>query len=131
VALQLLATLVAFIGILSTLMSLQLERTPRDRRAARHRHDAAPTVAALAAGDGVDRRRAPACWPCPPAAAGRLILIYIINLRSFGWTLEMQLDPMDLSCRPFLVALVAALLAGLYPAWKIGNTPPAIAVRSE
>ena len=59
-----------------------------------------------------------------------LILIYIINLRSFGWTLEMRLEPGEF-VQAFLVALVAALLAGIYPAWKIGNTPPAIAVRSE
>jgi putative ABC transport system permease protein len=31
----------------------------------------------------------------------------------------------------FLVALGAALLAGLYPAWRMGQTPPAVAVRSE
>jgi len=42
----------------------------------------------------------------------------------------MRLDPMEF-VQAFLVALVAALLAGVYPAWKIGNTPPAIAVRSE
>jgi putative ABC transport system permease protein len=59
-----------------------------------------------------------------------VVLIYIINLRSFGWTLEMLLDPMEF-VQAFLVAFVAALLAGLYPAWKIGNTPPAIAVRTE
>ena len=40
-----------------------------------------------------------------------LILIYIINLRSFGWTLEMRLQPMEF-VQAFLVALVAALLAG-------------------
>jgi len=59
-----------------------------------------------------------------------VILIYIINLRSFGWTLEMRLDPAEFA-QAFFVALGAALLAGVYPAWKIGNTPPAIAVRSE
>jgi putative ABC transport system permease protein len=59
-----------------------------------------------------------------------LILIYIINLRSFGWTLEMQLAPGEFG-QAFLVALVAALLAGLYPAWKLGQVQPATAVRSE
>jgi len=59
-----------------------------------------------------------------------LILIYIINLRSFGWTLEMRLLPEEF-IQAFLVALVAALLAGIYPAWRIGQTQPAEALRSE
>jgi putative ABC transport system permease protein len=129
VALQLLATIVAFIGILSTLMSLQFERSRE--------------IGVLRA-TGMTRRQ---LWRLSlletglvGAVAGLLamptgyllavILIYIINLRSFGWTLEMLLDPLEF-VRAFLVALAAALLAGVYPAWKIGNTPPAIAVRSE
>ena len=59
-----------------------------------------------------------------------LILIYIINLRSFGWTLEMKLQPMEF-VQAFLVALLAALLAGLYPAWRMGQTQPAEALRAE
>ncbi|GIK73960.1 MAG: permease [Chloroflexota bacterium] len=129
VALQLLATVVAFIGILSTLMSLQFERSRE--------------IGVLRA-TGMTRRQ---LWRLSlletgliGAVAGLLaiptgyllavILIYIINLRSFGWTLEMLLDPVEF-VQAFFVALIAALLAGVYPAWKIGNTPPAIAVRSE
>ncbi|HHW85738.1 MAG TPA: FtsX-like permease family protein [Chloroflexi bacterium] len=129
VALQLLATIVAFIGILSTLMSLQFERSRE--------------IGVLRA-TGMTRRQ---LWRLSlletgliGAVAGLLamptgyllavILIYIINLRSFGWTLEMLLDPAEF-VRAFLVALLAALLAGVYPAWKIGAIPPAIAVRSE
>ena len=59
-----------------------------------------------------------------------VVLVYIINLRSFGWTLEMRLDPREF-VQAFLVALGAALLAGLYPAWKLGQTEPAAALRSE
>ena len=59
-----------------------------------------------------------------------LVLIYISNLRSFGWTLAMQLQPGEFG-QAFLVALLAALLAGLYPAWKMGQTQPADALRAE
>jgi putative ABC transport system permease protein len=59
-----------------------------------------------------------------------LILIYIINRRSFGWTLQMQVDP-----APFLtalaVAVVAALLAGIYPARKMGKMLTTEALRYE
>ncbi len=129
VALQLLATLVAFIGILSTLMSLQLERSRE--------------IGVLRS-TGMTRRQ---LWRLSlletgliGASAGliaipmgfvlALILIYIINLRSFGWSLQMQLQP-DAFFQAFAVALGAALLAGLYPAWRMGQAQPANALRAE
>jgi putative ABC transport system permease protein len=129
VALQLLATGVAFIGIFSTLMSLQLER----RR----------EIGVLRA-TGMTRRQlwrlslletgliggSAGLLALPTGYLLAVILIYIINLRSFGWTLEMRLDPWEFG-QAFLVALGAALAAGLYPAWRMGRTPPADAVRAE
>jgi len=57
-------------------------------------------------------------------------LIYIINLRSFGWSLQMQLQ-LSHFAQAFGVALLAALLAGIYPAWRMGQMQPANALRSE
>ncbi len=128
-ALRLLATLVAFIGILSTLMSLQLERSRE--------------IGVLRA-SGMTRRQ---LWRLTLLETGllgsvaglvamptgfllSLVLIYIINLRSFGWTLSMQLQAGDF-VNAFLIALLAALLAGLYPAWRMGRTQPADALRME
>jgi putative ABC transport system permease protein len=59
-----------------------------------------------------------------------LVLIYVINRRSFGWTLQMQVDPSILVQAVFL-ALLAALLAGLYPAFRMARTSPAVALREE
>ena len=127
VALQMLATLVAFIGILSALMSLQLER----RREI-------GTLRAI----GMTRRQ---LWRLTLVETGLMgttagilamptgfvlavILIYIINLRSFGWTLQMYLQPVYF-LQALTVALVAALLAGIYPAWRVGRMQPADALR--
>ena len=129
VALQLLAALVAFIGILSTLMSLQLERIRE--------------IGVLRA-TGMTRRQlwrlslletgligtSAGVLAMPVGFVLAIILIYIINLRSFGWTLEMQLDPREF-VQAFLVALGAALAAGIYPAWRMGRIAPAEAVRAE
>ncbi|RME58294.1 MAG: ABC transporter permease [Caldilineae bacterium] len=129
VALQILATLVAFIGILSTLMSLQLER--------------AREIGVLRA-TGMTRRQ---LWrltlletgllgssaglvAMPTGFVLALVLIYIINLRSFGWTLTMHLRPNQF-VQAFVVALFAALLAAVYPAWRMGRIQPADAVRME
>lgn len=129
VALQLLATIVAFIGILSTLMSLQLERSREIgvlRSAGMTRRQlwrlSMLETGLLGAVAGV--------IAMPMGILLAIILIYIINLRSFGWTLAMQLTPVDFA-QAFLVALTAALLAGIYPAWRMGRMQPATALRSE
>ncbi|NES01025.1 MAG: ABC transporter permease, partial [Symploca sp. SIO1B1] len=58
------------------------------------------------------------------------ILIYVINVRSFGWTLQMQLAP-SYFWQSLIVAVVAALLAGIYPAWNLGKMVIATAIRQE
>ena len=59
-----------------------------------------------------------------------VILIYIINRRSFGWTLQMQVDP-EPFLLAFLVAVGASLLAGLYPAKQILQRNTAEVIRYE
>jgi putative ABC transport system permease protein len=59
-----------------------------------------------------------------------LILIYIINQRSFGWTLQLELVPAPF-IQAFFVAVVAALLAGLYPVWRVSRRVAADALRFE
>jgi len=58
------------------------------------------------------------------------ILIYIINVRSFGWTLQMQLNA-SYFWQAWLVAIAAALLAGIYPAWRLSRITVATAIREE
>ena len=58
------------------------------------------------------------------------VMIFVINRRSFGWSLHMAVDPAILG-EALLLALAAALLAGLYPAWRMSRTPPAVALREE
>jgi len=58
------------------------------------------------------------------------ILIFIINQRSFGWTLQMQLSPVPF-LQAFLLAVSAALLAALYPIWRQGTMKVAESLRGE
>jgi putative ABC transport system permease protein len=128
-ALQLLATLVAFIGVLSALMSLQLERARElgILRATGMTVNQMWRLTLLETGlmGGVAGLLAmPVGWILA------WVLIYVINLRSFGWTLEMALNPVYFG-QAFLVALVAALLAGVYPATRLGSMVIATAIRQE
>ncbi len=59
-----------------------------------------------------------------------LVLIYIINRRSFGWTMELHVTG-GLFLQALLLAVAAALLAGLYPAIRMGRMLAAEALRSE
>jgi putative ABC transport system permease protein len=59
-----------------------------------------------------------------------LILIYIINQRSFGWTLQMDLAPQPF-IQALVIAILAALLAGVYPAYRLGRLAISSAIRSE
>ena len=128
-ALQLLATVVAFIGILSALMALQLEHT-REYGVMRAtgmtprqlwnytliQTGLMGTTAGLLA--------------LPIGLVLALVLIYVINVRSFGWTMQLALHP-DTFVQAFAVAVIAALAAGIYPAWRLMQLVTARALRSE
>jgi putative ABC transport system permease protein len=129
VALRLLATIVAFIGILSALMALQLEHTrqygimrangmtPRQLRSFTFiQTGLMGTAAGLMA--------------IPIGLILAVILIYVINVRSFGWRLDLVLGPREF-VQAFVVALVAALAAGIYPAWRLSKLVAVEALRSE
>ena len=128
-ALQLLATVVAFIGVLSALLSLLLEKQ-REVGILRAVGLTARQLWGLVMLETGLMGAVAGLLAMPTGFALSLILIYIINRRSFGWTLQMQVDP-----APFLtalaVAVVAALLAGIYPARKMGRMLTAEALRYE
>ena len=58
------------------------------------------------------------------------VLIFVINQRSFGWTLQMQVAA-DPFLQAFAIAVLAALLAGLYPASRIVRRNTAEAIRFD
>lgn len=58
------------------------------------------------------------------------ILVYFINLQSFGWSL-IWVSPPELFVQTFLIGLGASFLAGLYPAWKILQLQPQRAILGE
>lgn len=127
--LQALATIVAFIGILSSLMALQMERA-RELGVLRA-NGLTPGqlwgnvltqtgLMGLVAG----------LLAIPVGLIMALMLIFVINRRSFGWTLQLQIPP-ELLLQALAVAVGAALLAGLYPAYRMSRASPALALREE
>jgi putative ABC transport system permease protein len=58
------------------------------------------------------------------------ILIAVINRRAFGWQMDMTIAPSVLFTA-LALAFGAALIAGLYPAYRAASARPALAMREE
>ncbi|MEL6571785.1 MAG: FtsX-like permease family protein [Pseudomonadota bacterium] len=52
------------------------------------------------------------------------VLLSVVNVAAFGWKLPMLLFPSEYA-RLGVLALLAAVLASLWPAWRLSRTPPA------
>lgn len=127
--LRALSLAVAFVGILGALLAWQIER--------------AKELAVLRA-TGLTPRQAVAlallqcgflglaagllAWPLGLGVAAALVKV--INLRSFGWTMDLAW-PIGIYLEALALSTIAALLAGLYPAWRAGRVPPALALRED
>src|SRR5262249_40857456 len=58
------------------------------------------------------------------------VLVFVINRRSFGWTMSIDPSP-GILLQGVALSLLAALLAGLYPAWRMAGAAPAESLRDE
>ncbi|MEL7046526.1 MAG: FtsX-like permease family protein, partial [Pseudomonadota bacterium] len=115
--LRALVVVVAFVGILSALLALFLERrrefavlratglTPRQLFALVLRQAALSGVLA-------------GLLALPLGAAMSVLLIDVINRRSFGWTLQMHFD-LQVVLHALLLAVAAAAMAAVLPARRL------------
>ncbi len=127
--LRLLTAGVAFVGILSALLALTLER----------RHEFA-VLRALGLTPNEMRRVLLSQTAWMGLIAGLLalplgilmsgILVAVINRRSFGWTMQYSVST-GVLWESVALAFIAALLAAIYPAWRIGRMLPTQALRQR
>ncbi|MDZ7356159.1 MAG: ABC transporter permease [candidate division KSB1 bacterium] len=127
--LQGLAIIVAFIGVLSALMAIHLERarefgvlraiglTPRQL-----------WLMVILQTSMMGFMAGFIAMPIGNILA--MVLIKVVNERSFGWSIQFEILP-QLLLQAMLLAIFAALLAGIYPALKMARTSPAQALREE
>jgi len=124
-----LAFIVAFIGVLAALMALQLERA-RELGVLRANGLTPQQVWGLVTTQTGVLGLVAGLLAMPLGLILAAVMIHVVNRRSFGWTLDMQTDPTVL-LQALGLALIGALLAGLYPAWRMARTSPALALREE
>jgi putative ABC transport system permease protein len=113
-ALELIAIVVAILGVSGTLLTLVLERrrelsllrlTGADRRQVRRMVVIeAALVGAVSQGIGL-----------VVGFALSMVLIYVINVQSFGWTIQFHL-PTAFLIQSSIVVVLTTALAGIYPA---------------
>ena len=127
--LRLLAVVVAFVGILNALMAMQIERS-RELAVLRAQGLTPRQLWLLVTGETGLIGLIAGLLALPLGIIQALVLILVINRRSFGWTMQTVLSA-EVLLQALLLALVAALLAGLYPAWRMARTSPALALREE
>ncbi len=127
--LRLLVTLVAFIGILCALMSIQFERAKEHavlRASGMTRRELMIQVTLQTGLMGVMA----GLLALPLGLIISEMLIHVINLRSFGWTMQSIWVP-QIYIESLLLAVFAALLAGIYPGYRMAKESPATALREE
>ncbi len=127
--LRLLAVGVAFIGIVSALLALQTERG-RELAVLRAIGLTPRQTGALVLLQTGCMGLIAGCLAVPLGLAVAVALVQVINLRSFGWTMALTVSGPPLFLAVAL-ALLAALLAGLYPARRAMRIAPALALREE
>ncbi len=127
--LRTLTVVVAFIGMLAALMARQLERA-REIAVLRTLGLTPRQVWGLVTAETGLMGLLAGVLAVPGGLMLAGILVFVINRRSFGWTMPIDPSPAIL-LQGVALSVLAAVLAGLYPAWRMARALPADALRDE
>ena len=120
---------VAVVGILSALLALQLERA-REFAVLRAIGMTVGEIGGLAALQTGLMGAMAGLAAIPTGLLLAAVLIFVINRRAFGWGLPFEVSPW-LLLETVGLAILAALVAGLYPIWRQTRSQPAAALRTD
>lgn len=124
-----LAIIIAFVGILSALMALQLERA-KEIAVLRAQGLTPAQVWQLVQTQTCVMGLIAGVLSLPVGVAMALLLILVINLRAFGWSMDVHVDTFIL-LQAVGLSVAAALVAGIYPAYRMARISPAGALRED
>jgi putative ABC transport system permease protein len=127
--LRLFAIVVAGFGVASALMAVALERG-RELATLRALGATPWQVAELTVLETSVLGTLAGLLAVPLGAVLAGVLVFVINRRSFGWTMPLVFDARTLLLAPLLGA-AAGLASGVYPAWRAARIAPAAALREE
>ncbi|HEV2269577.1 MAG TPA: FtsX-like permease family protein [Steroidobacteraceae bacterium] len=124
-----LAAGIAAIGLVSALLAWELDRT-HELSVLRALGLTPRGAAALVAAQTAFMGGAALLAAIPAGLIIAVVLTKVIDRRAFGWHIQMHLHSAQF-LNALALALAAALLAGLYPAWRAAVGPIAAEMREE
>ncbi len=124
-----LAVGVAVVGVLGAMLALQLERA-REFALLRALGMTPSQVGAMISTQTAVTGLLSGLAAIPLGIVMAFVLIRVINRRAFGWQIDISVAP-DILASALLLAVLAALSAGLYPAWRAAQSRPAVVMREE
>ena len=124
-----LAVGVAFIGILGAMLALQLERG-RELGVLRALGMTPAQLGTMITTQTAVIGLLSGIAAVPLGIMMAYVLIEVINRRAFGWQIDMSVAP-GILLSAIVFAIGAALLAGVYPAFRAARSQPAAAMREE
>jgi putative ABC transport system permease protein len=124
-----LSAAIAFVGVFSALMALQFERT-RQLGILRAIGITSRQLTVLIISETGLMGLVAGLLAIPVGFIVAYVLIFVVYQRSFGWTMAFYFDS-GVLYQGLVLAFVAALLAGVFPAIKMAQTQPADALRTE
>jgi putative ABC transport system permease protein len=124
-----LAAGIAAIGLVSALLAWELDRT-HELSVLRALGLTPRGAAALVTAQTVFMAGAALLAAIPAGLIIAVVLTKVVDRRAFGWHIEMHLHGAQF-LNALALALAAALLAGLYPAWRAAVGPIAAEMREE
>ncbi|WP_162559988.1 FtsX-like permease family protein [Methylotetracoccus oryzae] len=127
--LRLLAVGVALIGLVSSLLALQLERI-RELSVLRALGFTPRQIVSIVMAQSGFIGLASGLLALPLGLLVAWVLVAVIQVQSFGWSMPLRVPYSDLWQTP-LLALVAAGGGALLPAWKAVRSTPLTALRDE
>lgn len=124
-----LAAAIAAVGLVSALLAWELDRT-RELSVLRALGLTPRGAAALVEAQTIFMGGAALLAAIPAGVIIAVVLTKVIDRRAFGWRIEMHLHAAQF-LNALALALVAAAVAGLYPAWRTSRAPIAAEMREE
>lgn len=126
---QALTAIVAFVGIISAVMSLLVERT-RELGILRAVGMSLAQLRRMVLLESGLMGLIAGVIALPTGSLFALVLVYVINLRTFDWTIALQWEPLAY-VQTFALSVLTALLAAWYPLLRLEKIPIAGAMREE
>lgn len=127
--LRLLAVVVAFVGVFSAMLALQLQRL-HDYAVLRASGMTSAEVALLILRQTLVMGLLAGLLALPLGLLMSDVLIDVINLRSFGWSMQHSI-PGRVLLEAVVLATLAAVLAGIMPARRVARVQAAEALQGE